>query len=100
MGAGGAAGAPRPSRGGGWGPRVGFSLSSWAPPHRLAVPGEHRQLVVEQGQVAGGEEVAGVAVLGHHPEGPALAAAADEDRRVRALDRRRRAERALQLVVL
>src|SRR5690349_7468099 len=67
-----------------------------------AVPAEHAELVrdvVAELRALHVEQVAGVRVLGHQAQGLALAAAADQDRRVRPPHRVRRVERAGQLIV-
>src|SRR5699024_8148699 len=66
-------------------------------PEGLAVPAEHVELVREVGAV---EEVAGLGVLRDEPQRLLLAATADEDRRVRALDGLRGVEGAAEPVVL
>src|SRR6266851_8465864 len=64
---------------------------------RLAVPAQHIELA---GQVGAGEQVAGLSVLSDQPQRFALAAAADQDRRVRAGERLRRVQGALKTVML
>src|SRR5208282_6758836 len=62
----------------------------------VAVAAEHVQLVLEvvaELRVRRVEQVAGVGVLRHQAQGLALPAAADQDRRVRSLQRVRRVER-------
>src|SRR3954452_4346312 len=62
-----------------------------------AVPAQHVQLVLE---VRAGEQVAGVGVLGDHPQRLLLPAAADEDPRARPLQGLRHVQRAPEPVVL
>ena len=65
-----------------------------------AVPGEDRELVGHGAAAVGDvEQVAGVGVTGHQPQGLALLGAADQHRRVRAPDGRRAADWPPQPVV-
>src|SRR5437879_8909696 len=61
---------------------------------------QHVELTLELFITQAREEVAGVAVLRHHPQRLLLAGAADHNGRVRALYGLRRVQRALELVVL
>ena len=64
-----------------------FSILSWSAARGVAVPAQHVELV-RDGVHRRAEQVARVGVLGHHPQGLPLAAAADEDRRPGRLQRR------------
>ena len=65
---------------------------------RFAVASQHAELVAQLVGV-GAEDVAGVGVLGHQLERASLAAATDEDGRVRSRERLRAVQQVAGLVV-